>query len=91
MQLGMIGLGRRGANLVRRLAKDGHPCVVYDRNRAAVKKLAGRGVQSAASLNKFIAKLSKPCVAWVADALIEANGGRHNPVLDAPDGKKAVR
>lgn len=65
MQLGMIGLGRMGANLVRRLTKDGHACVVYDRNRAAVKKLAGRGVQAAASLDEFIAKLSKPRAAWV--------------------------
>ena len=65
MQLGMIGLGRMGANLVRRLTKDGHTCVVYDRNRAAVKKLAGRGVQGAASLDEFIAKLSKPRAAWV--------------------------
>lgn len=65
MQLGMIGLGRMGANLVRRLTKDGHTCVVYDRNRAAVKELEGPGVQSAASLDEFIAKLSKPRAAWV--------------------------
>ncbi len=65
MQLGMIGLGRMGANLVRRLTKDGHTCVVYDRNRAVVKKLTGRGVQRAASLDEFIAKLSKPRSAWV--------------------------
>ena len=65
MQLGMIGLGRMGANLVRRLTKDGHTCVVYDRNRAAVKKLAGRGVQGTASLDAFIAKLTKPRAAWV--------------------------
>ena len=45
MQLGMIGLGRMGASLVRRLAKDGHKCVVYDVNPAAVKKLAGRGIR----------------------------------------------
>jgi 6-phosphogluconate dehydrogenase len=65
MQLGMIGLGRMGANLVRRLTKDGHTCVVYDRNRAAVKKLAGRGGQGAASLDEFISKLPKPRAAWV--------------------------
>jgi 6-phosphogluconate dehydrogenase len=65
MQLGMIGLGRMGANLVRRLTKDGHTCVIYDRNRAAVKTLTGRGVQGAASLDEFIAKLSKPRAAWV--------------------------
>ena len=60
MQLGMIGLGRMGANLVRRLTKDGHRCVVYDRNRSAVKKLTGRGVQGAYTLDEFIAKLTRP-------------------------------
>jgi 6-phosphogluconate dehydrogenase len=65
MQLGMVGLGRMGARLVQRLTKDGHKCVVYDRNRAAVKKIAGRGVQGAASLDEFIAKLTKPRAAWV--------------------------
>jgi len=65
MQLGMIGLGRMGANLVRRLTKDGHRCVVYDRSRSAVKKLAGRGVQGAYTLDEFIAKLTRPRAAWV--------------------------
>lgn len=65
MELGMIGLGRMGANLVRRLTKGGHTCVVYDRNRAAVKKLAGHGIQGTASLDEFIGKLSKPRAAWV--------------------------
>ena len=60
MQLGMIGLGRMGANLVRGLIRDGHQCVVYDRNRAVVKKLVGRGVRGATSLDQFIAKLTKP-------------------------------
>lgn len=44
MQLGLIGHGRMGANLVRRLTKEGHACMVYNRNRAAVKELEGRGV-----------------------------------------------
>jgi 6-phosphogluconate dehydrogenase len=65
MQLGMIGLGRMGANLVRRLTKDGHTCVVYDRSRAAVKKLTGRGIKGTNSLDEFIAKLTKPRAAWV--------------------------
>ncbi len=65
MQLGMIGLGRMGANLVRRLTKDGHQCVVFDSNRTAVKKLAGRGVRGAASLDEFIAKLTRPRAVWV--------------------------
>lgn len=65
MQLGMIGLGRMGANLVRRLTKDGHTCVVFDRSRAAVKKLTGRGIKGTNSLDEFIAKLTKPRAAWV--------------------------
>ena len=59
MQLGMIGLGRMGASLVQRLTKDGHDCVVYDVNPAAVKTIVGRGVEGAASLDDFIAKLRK--------------------------------
>ena len=65
MQLGMIGLGRMGANLVRRLAKDGHQCVVYDVNQAAVTKIAGRGVRGAGSLDGLLAKLAKPRAVWV--------------------------
>ena len=65
MQLGMIGLGRMGAGLVRRLAKDGHQCVAYDVNPAAVKKITGRGVRGAASIEELIAKLAKPRAVWV--------------------------
>ena len=50
MQLGMVGLGRMGANLVRRLMRDGHRCVVYDMNSEAVKSLAGEGATGAAYL-----------------------------------------
>src|SRR5664279_3182597 len=65
MQLGMIGLGRMGASLVRRLAKAGHQCVVYDVNAAAVKKIADRGVRGAVSIDELIAKLAKPRAVWV--------------------------
>jgi 6-phosphogluconate dehydrogenase len=65
MQLGMIGLGRMGANLVRRLSKDGHQCVVYDVNPAAVKNVAGRDIQGAGSLDELVAKLAKPRAVWV--------------------------
>ena len=65
MQLGMIGLGRMGASLVRRLGKDGHSCVVYDVNPAAVKKLAAGEVQGAASIAELVAKLVKPRAVWV--------------------------
>jgi 6-phosphogluconate dehydrogenase len=65
MQLGMVGLGRMGANLVRRLMRDGHECVVYDVNPEAVQPLAGEGAAGAASLDDFVAKLAKPRAAWV--------------------------
>ena len=60
MELGMIGLGRMGASLVRRLAKDGHKCVVYDVNPAVVKKLARRGIRGSTSIEALVAKLEKP-------------------------------
>ena len=65
MQLGMIGLGRMGANLVRRLMRDGHRCVVYDVNAGAVKELEGEGATGATSLADFVAKLEKPRAAWL--------------------------
>ncbi len=65
MHLGMIGLGRMGASLVLRLTKDGHNCVVYDVNPAAVKKIVGRDIQAAASIDELVAKLAKPRTVWV--------------------------
>ena len=65
MHLGMIGLGRMGANLVRRLTKDGHHCVAYDMNRAAVEAIAGDHVEGATSLDQLLSKLPKPRVVWV--------------------------
>jgi 6-phosphogluconate dehydrogenase len=65
MQLGMIGLGRMGANLVRRLMRNGHECVVYDVNSGAVKELEGEGAKGAASLEEFVQKLALPRAAWV--------------------------
>jgi 6-phosphogluconate dehydrogenase len=65
MQLGMIGLGRMGANMVRRLMKGGHACVAYDRSADAVKGLAGEGAAGASSLDDFVAKLSRPRAVWL--------------------------
>ncbi len=65
MQLGMMGLGRMGANMVRRLMKDGHECVVYDVNPSAVGALASEGASGAHSLQEFIGKLSKPACVWL--------------------------
>ena len=64
MQLGMIGLGRMGANMVRRLMRDGHRCVVYDVNAAAVEALE-EGATGAKSLEEFVAKLEKPRALWL--------------------------
>src|SRR5437588_11717848 len=65
MQLGMIGLGRMGANLVRRLMRDGHQCVVYDVNPDAVSGLADEGATGADSLAEFVEALEKPRAIWV--------------------------
>ncbi len=65
MQLGMIGLGRMGANMVRRLMRGGHQCVVYDRNREAVDGLVKEGAVGAASIAEFVSKLTPPRAAWL--------------------------
>ena len=65
MQLGMIGLGRMGGNIVRRLMKNGHTAVVYDKDAKAVAGLAGEGATGASTLEDFVEKLEKPRTAWV--------------------------
>jgi 6-phosphogluconate dehydrogenase len=65
MQLGMIGLGRMGANMVRRLIKDGHDCVVFDVNQDTVSQLESEGAGGSASLAEFVSKLEKPRSAWI--------------------------
>ena len=65
MKLGMVGLGRMGANMVRRLMRGGHECVVYDRNAEAVAALAAEGAIGASSLADFIAKLQQPRAVWL--------------------------
>ena len=82
MQLGMVGLGRMGANLSRRLMRRGHEVVAYDVNQTAVKALEGDGAIGAGSLDDFVAKLARPRVAWVmvpaafAGATVTQLGGR---------------
>ncbi len=65
MQLGMIGLGRMGANLVRRLMHDGHQCVAFDRNPDVVKQLASEGAVGANSLEELVSKLEQPRAVWI--------------------------
>ncbi len=65
MQLGMVGLGRMGAGIVRRLMKDGHRCVGYDVSPDAVKALEADGADGATSLEEFVAKLERPRAVWV--------------------------
>jgi 6-phosphogluconate dehydrogenase len=65
MQIGMIGLGRMGGNMVRRLLQGGHECVVWDRDPAAVQGLAGEGGLGAETLDDFVRKLKAPRTAWL--------------------------
>src|SRR5246500_3633581 len=87
MQLGMIGLGRMGANMVRRLKKNGHTCVVYDRSADSVKQLAAEGATGANSLDDFVQKLQKPRAIWlmVPAAVVDASIAELLPKLDAGD------
>src|SRR2546423_10717090 len=65
MQLGMIGLGRMGANMVRRLMRGGHECVVWDVSADNVKALAGERASGAESLDDLLAKLNQPRAVWI--------------------------
>ena len=65
MQLGMIGLGRMGANLTRRLMRDGHQMVVWNRNPAPIATLAGEGAVGAESAADLVAKLERPRAVWI--------------------------
>jgi 6-phosphogluconate dehydrogenase len=65
MQLGMIGLGRMGANMVRRLIKGGHECVVFDRNPGSVADLGKDGAAGSTSLDEFLSKLKSPRAVWL--------------------------
>src|SRR5260370_32873419 len=87
MQLGMIGIGRMGANLVRRLMRDGHRCVAYDRNPDVVKSLAAEGATGAESLADFVAKLEAPRNIWimVPAGVVEDTLAQLRPLLEADD------
>jgi 6-phosphogluconate dehydrogenase len=87
MQLGMIGLGRMGANMVRRLMRGGHACVAYDRSQVAVQALAREGATGAVSLDDLVARLEQPRTVWlmVPAAVVDATLDEVVPRLAAGD------
>ncbi len=88
MQLGMIGLGRMGGNIVRRVMRDGHEAVVFDRAAEAVASLTAEGAQGARDLADFVARLEKPRVAWLmlpAGHVTEEMVASIGPMLEAGD------
>lgn len=82
MQLGMIGLGRMGANMVRRLMRGGHECVVFDLSPDNVKQIAGEGATGSDSLDDFIAKLNQPRAVWIMVPAGDATESTVNQLAD---------
>ena len=87
MQLGMIGLGRMGANMVRRLLKNGHQCTVFDRSPKAVQELVAEKATGSSSIADLVAKLNKPRAVWlmVPAAVVDATIMEILPLLDSGD------
>jgi 6-phosphogluconate dehydrogenase len=87
MQLGMIGLGRMGANMVRRILKGGHQCVVFDRSTKTVNDLVAEKATGSSSLKDFVAKLQKPRAIWlmVPAGAVEDTIAELRPLLEADD------
>ena len=87
MQVGMVGLGRMGSNMVRRLLKAGHECIVYNRSPEPVRTLVGEGASGAASLPEFVRMLRKPRAIWlmVPAAAVEPVLTELTTIIDAGD------
>src|SRR5438876_12106786 len=87
MQIGMIGLGRMGANMARRLLKGGHQCVVFDRAPKAVQELVAEKAVGSSSLAEFVKKLTKPRVVWlmVPAAVVDKTIADLLPHLESED------
>jgi 6-phosphogluconate dehydrogenase len=87
MQVGMIGLGRMGANMVRRLRRGGHDCIVWDVSRGAIEALTREGAVGATSLDDFVARLAPPRVVWlmVPAAVVDSTLETLVPLLAADD------
>ena len=87
MRIGMIGLGRMGANMVRRLAQGGHECVVYNRSEEAVRAVIGEHVHAAATPVELVRALKPPRAVWmmVPAAVVDSVIGELRPPLTAGD------
>ncbi|HEY4961047.1 MAG TPA: decarboxylating 6-phosphogluconate dehydrogenase [Terriglobales bacterium] len=87
MQLGMVGLGRMGANMVRRLLKGGHTCTVFDMSPKAVEELAKDGAVGSSSIKDFVSKLQKPRAIWlmIPAAVVDSTIAEIVPFLEAGD------
>ena len=87
MQLGMVGLGRMGANMVRRLMKAGHNCVVFDMSQKSVADLAKDGATGSSSIQDFVSKLQKPRAIWlmIPAAVVDSTIAEIAPHLEAGD------
>lgn len=87
MQLGMVGLGRMGANMVRRLLRGGHECVGFDKNYSSVNQIEAEGAGGASALDDFVHRLAKPRAVWlmVPAAVVDGTLAELVPLLDAKD------
>src|SRR5262249_48706792 len=87
MELGMIGLGRMGANMVERLMKAGHQCIVYDTNAATVATLTAKGARGTTKLPDFVKMLSQPRAVWLMLPAAAVDPVLHSlvPLLEADD------
>ncbi len=87
MQIGVIGLGRMGSNMVLRLMRAGHRCVVYDRHAEAVNALRGQGADGTASLEDFVAHMTRPRAVWlmVPAPVVDGVLAQLTPLLEAGD------
>jgi 6-phosphogluconate dehydrogenase len=87
MQIGMMGLGRMGANMTRRLMRAGHECVVYDVNPEAVESLASEGATGTAAMEEFVSKLAKPRAVWMMlpAAIVDSVLDTLTPLLEPDD------